>query len=226
MNNTIKNFQEKEIWKEIQGYEGEYEISTKGRVRNIMTGRILGGTYDCYGYRFVKLKGKNYKIHRLVALAFLPNPSKLPQVNHKNERKDDNNVGNLEWCSASYNTNYSSHNQSCKIKQLNKDGELIRTWESSHQIERETGYSQGYILKCCKGKYKQAYGFQWEYLDSSSQRIVNRPVAALTKDGEFVAKYKSAAEAARFLKIKKEYVSRCLKGTYKSIHGLKFVYLD
>lgn len=226
MENTDKNFQDEEIWKEIQGFEGEYAISNKGNVKNLKSGRILGGGYNSRGYKFVNLKGKEYTVHRLVALAFIDNPNNLPQVNHIDENKKNNNVSNLEWCSASYNTNYSTHKRCCKINQLTLDGEFVKIWESSHQIERETGYDQGYIIKCCKGKRKQAYGYRWEYVDPSQQHKFNQPVAALTKDGEFVAEYKSAAEASRCLKIKYKCVYFCLNGTYKSTHGLKFIYID
>lgn len=223
---NLNNSKEKEIWKDIDGLEGEYAISNKGRVKNLKTNKILAEIDNGHGYKQVILKGKHYLVHRLVALAFLPNPNKLPYINHKNEIKHDNNVENLEWCSASYNTNYSSHKQSCEIKQLTLDGQLVNIWESSMQIEKETGYSAGNIIKCCKGRHKQAYGFQWEYVNTEFQRIVNRPVAALTKDGELVAEYKSGAEASRCLKIRKQCVYLCLNGTIKSTHGLKFIYID
>ena len=231
MNNTIKNFQEKEIWKEIQGYEGLYAVSSKGNVRNIRTGRLLGGGYYGNGYPFVILykansKPKQINVHRLVALAFIPNPYNLPYINHKNEIKDDNEVSNLEWCSASYNTNYSIHKRYRKVRQLTKDGKLIRIWESSWQINRETGYDASSIIKCCRGKYKQAYGFKWEYADPSQQHKYNRPVAALTKEGEFVAKYKSAAEASRCLNICVQSIIDCLNGNYKSTHGFMFIDID
>ena len=215
-----------EIWRDIVGFEGLYEVSTKGRVRNKKNGKILGGG-NSGGYKQVDLKGKAYLIHRLVALAFIPNPQKLPQVNHIDENKGNNNVDNLEWCSPSENVNHSSYKQSCQVKQLTLDGEFVKVWKSSWQIERETGYRQGNIIQCCKRKRKQAYGFRWEYADPSQQRkVYNRPVAALTKDGEFVAEYKSGAEASRCLKISYPQIYRCLNGTYKSTHGLKFIYID
>ena len=226
MKNTDKNFQDEEIWKEIQGFEGEYAISNKGNVKNLKSGRILGERYNSMGYKQIKLKGKYYLIHRLVALAFIDNPNNLPQVNHIDENKKNNNVSNLEWCTALYNINYSSHKYSCKINQLTLDGELVKAWESSMQINRETGYSPGNIINCCRGKYKQAYGYRWQYVDPSQQHKYNRPVAALTKDGEFVAEYKSPTEASRCLKIKYKCIYRCLNGLYKSTHGLKFIYID
>ena len=231
MKNTDKNFQDEEIWKEIEGFEGLYEVSTKGRVRNKKTNRILGGGYDNIGYRFVLLckansKPKQIKVHRLVALAFIPNPNKLPQVNHIDEDKLNNDVKNLEWVTASQNQRHSAHQRSCKVKQLDKCGNLIKVWDSIMQIERETGYNQSYIIQCCKGKYKHAYGFRWEYVDTNFQRVMNRPVAALTKDRELVAEYRSVAEASRCLKISYTQIYLCLNGKLKSTHGLKFIYID
>lgn len=215
-----------EIWRDIKGFEGLYAVSNKGNVKNLKSGRILGGAYNQYGYKRITLKGKKYLIHRLVALAFIPNPYNLPEVNHKNEIKDDNNVDNLEWVSTSYNVSYSIHNQSYKIKQLDKCGNLIKIWDSIKQIGRETDYHQGNIINCCKGKRHSAYGYCWQYANPESQRVINRPIAVLTKDGEFVVEYRSAAEASRGLKIKKYCIYRCLKGLYKSTHGLKFIYID
>ena len=219
-----------EEWKPIAGFPN-YAVSSKGRVMNLETGRVLKNGIDGYGYAFVGLcngdgKPKNCKIHRLVATAFIENPDNLPQVNHRNEIKTDNDVSNLEWCTASQNQRHSIHQQSCRINQLSLDGEFIRQWGSSHEIKRELGFSASYIIQCCKGKHKQANGFRWQYADPSQQRKYNRPVAVLTKDGEFVAEYKSAAEAARCLKIRVSAIHFCLNGTYKSTHGLRFIYID
>ena len=222
-----KQFHEDEIWKEIQGFEGLYAVSNKGRVRNLKNGKILKNVIDPHGYLRIKLGRRNVRrIHRLVALAFIPNPDNLPQINHIDEVKTNNNVENLEWVSASQNVRHSIHQISCRINQLRLDGQFIRQWDSSMQIERETGYNQSNILKCCKGKRRYAYGFRWKYSDKSQQRKVNRPVAALTMDGDLIAEYKSAAEASRCLKISATQIYYCLNGTYKSTHGLRFIYID
>lgn len=221
----------REEWRPIDGFPN-YQVSNKGKVMNLKTGRILKNRIDSFGYAIVHIhkgdgtKPKQIRIHRLVAQAFLPNPLKLPQVNHIDECKTNNDADNLEWCTASQNVRHSAHQHSCRINQLTLDGQFIRQWESSHQIERELGYKCTYIIAVCKGKQQYAYNFRWEYADPSQQQKQNRPVAALTKDGDLIAEYKSAAEAAMCLKISDTQIRNCLKGTYKSAHGLRFIYID
>lgn len=225
-----KQFHEDEIWKEIKGYEGLYAISDRGRVKSLKSGRVLKPGINSNGYELVVLckngKQKNYTVHRLVAEAFIPNTDNLLQVNHIDECKTNNDVSNLEWVTASQNMKHSAHQQSCRINQLTLDGKFVKVWGSSRQINKELGYNASSIIQCCKGKYKQRHGFRWQYSDPSQQRKFNRPVAALTMDGDLIAEYKSAAEASRCLKINVQCVHRCLKGTYKSAHGLRFIYID
>lgn len=233
MKNTHE-FQDEEIWKPIQGFEGLYAVSSKGRVMNLKSGKVMKNNINPNGYAFVALyKGDNTKpkavtVHKLVATAFIENTDNLPEVNHIDENKINNDVTNLEWVSASQNQRHSAHTKSCRINQLTLDGEFIRTWESSEQIKRELGFNQGNIIQCCKRNknYSHVGGFKWQYADPSQQRKYNRPVAALTMDGEFVAEYKSAAEAARSLKIRVNSIHYCLNGTYKSTNGLRFIYID
>lgn len=228
----LNKFQDEEIWKEIQGYEGLYAVSSKGRVKNIDTGKVLKNNINNHGYVRIGLyngdgKRKWIRIHRLVAEAFIPNPDNLPQVNHKDENKTNNNVENLEWCLASKNIRHSVYQRSCKINQYTLDGEFIKTWESSKQIKRELGYHQSSIIQCCKGNknYSHVGGFKWEYVDPDQQHKFNRPVAALTMDGDLICEYKSAAEASRSLKIRYNSIRLCLNGTCKSTHRLKFIYI-
>jgi len=112
-----------EEWKDINGYEGIYQVSNLGEVRGLnrkdslgrdVRSKILKSSYDRDGYQVISLRKDNkkstLKIHRLVADAFIPNPHAYPQVNHKDENKENNYVSNLEWCNNLYNSNWGTRN--------------------------------------------------------------------------------------------------------------------
>lgn len=123
------------------------------------------------GYKQVCLtkdnKKSTKKIHRLVAMAFIPNPDNLPCVNHKDENKANNNVDNLEWCSFEYNTKYGTRAERCgkPINQYSLNGELLATFHTSKEAERQTGIYHSHILNCCHNKphYNTAAGFKWKF---------------------------------------------------------------
>ena len=158
------------IMKNIKGYEGLYGITTEGDVYSYKSKKFLKPVADCKGYLFVRLckdgKVKNYRIHRLVAEAYLPNSENLPQINHRDENKTNNCLQNLEWCDASYNTNYGTRNEKVSnskkipILQYTLDGEFIREWHSATDIGIEV---KSTICNCLKGRYKTAYGYLWKY---------------------------------------------------------------
>ena len=110
----------KEEWRDIKGYEGKYQISNLGRVKSLnykhtKKEKILSNVPDTEGYLLVSLyksgKKKPFRIHKLVAIHFIPNPNNLPEINHKDEDKTNNGVSNLEWCSIEYNLNYGTRNK-------------------------------------------------------------------------------------------------------------------
>lgn len=214
-----------EIWKDIEGFENQYAVSTKGRVRNLKTNRILVGKNNRSGYKFVSLNGKGYKIHRLVALAFIPNPNKLPQVDHLDENKGNNDVSNLRWVTASENQRHSAHQKSCQVKQFDKNGNLMRIWNSLSQIEKELGYFKQNISNACKGKLRYSHGYMWEYADSSSQIVMNRPVIVY-KGSEYIGTFASAKKAAKILGLCYTSVNKCLRGYHASNKGYIFKYLE
>ena len=117
-----------EVWKDIEGYEGMYQVSNLGRVKSLeryyvscrgltqlLHEKILKQYIKKTGYVHIVLckngVHKTYLLHRIVASAFLPNPDNLPQINHKDENQLNNTVSNLEWCTSSYNINYGNRTQ-------------------------------------------------------------------------------------------------------------------
>jgi hypothetical protein len=120
------------IWKDIPGYEGLYKVSNTGKIFSCVTNRELSVIQKKDGYTCISLcdkdhNKKQYRIHQLVAKAFIPNPNNLPMINHKNEIKNDNRVENLEWCNNFYNSNYGNRNLiiSQKMKGVSKSKEAI-----------------------------------------------------------------------------------------------------
>lgn len=164
-----------EIWRDIEGYEGLYQVSNKGRVKSLYKGseRILSPGIDGSGYMFVCLCHDNvrkyFKLHRLVAQTFISNQENKPQVNHKDENKKNNCVDNLEWATSKENINYGSHtersglNRRKTILQYSKSKEFIREWSGAAEVERLLGINHANIAQCCRGKLKSAGGFVWIY---------------------------------------------------------------
>ena len=174
-----------ELWADIEGYEGLYQISTEGRVRSLGNDKtrktkVLKANKNRGGYLIVRLwKGgtqKWFQVHRLVADAFLYCKDRDSlQVNHKNEVKTDNKVENLEYCDQKYNSNYGTAitrmlaNRTGiralkPVKQMTLDGKIIKTWSSTAEAGRN-GFCQQSVAACCAGKpkYKTHKGFKWCY---------------------------------------------------------------
>ena len=168
-----------EVWKDIKGYEGHYQVSNLGRVRSLSfksatrfsKGGVLTVMKDRLGYMCVNLSRKTFKVHRLVAIAFIDNPNGFRCVNHKDEDKTNNKVENLEWCSYKYNNNYGtrnariSQNGGRKIAQYSLDGELIKTWNSAAEAARHYKVRRTTIAGCCAGRQHTSCGFIWRFCD-------------------------------------------------------------
>lgn len=177
----------KEIWRDVKGYEGLYQVSSEGRVKSLerkdrfgrtVKERILNPGVNRYGYPMVCLyvggKRKMLKVHRLVCQAFHDNPENKPEVNHINENKNDNRAHNLEWSTRKENINHGTRNEraakgiakalSKPVGQYTRDGELIKIWPSAIEVKRQAGFSYGNISEVAKGKRKTAYGFIWKYV--------------------------------------------------------------
>lgn len=165
-----------EEWKDIPDYEGLYQVSNYGRVKSLKYGkeRIMKQRKRKDGYLLVCLYKdgviKSFTVHRLVASAFIPNPNNLPQVNHKDENKENNCAKNLEWCDRKYNINYGTRNErvakakSKQVFQYDKDLNLIKIWDSTNECGRN-GFDQGHVTSCCNGERKHHKKFLWSYIE-------------------------------------------------------------
>lgn len=162
-----------EIWKDIKGYEGIYQVSNLGRVRSFLRGGRVLKPHSTGHYLGVVLYKENshkaYLIHRLVANAFIENPNNFNEVNHKDENGVNNVWSNLEWCSHSENINYGNRNKKVGVRlgkpvlQINKNGNIVGRFCSIHEAGRNTGVDYRNIFKCCNGGCKSLGGYYWRY---------------------------------------------------------------
>lgn len=151
-----------EEWKDIEGYEGLYQVSDWGRVKSLQRehvkkDRIMKTSLDKDGYVRVCLRknnsSKTKRVNRIVAEAFIPNHDNLPVVNHKIENKTNNSVENLEWCTVEYNNNYGSRKNNYKktVYQYSKDGKFIAKFESTIEAAKSVNGNPSNISACCIG---------------------------------------------------------------------------
>ena len=181
-----------EIWKDIPTLEGRYQVSSYGRIRSLRVDgsigkmRSLSKTRDGYLHFCYVSNGKRnmMRVHRAVAMAFLPNPNNYPCVNHRDEDKTNNYCDNLEWCSVKYNSNYGTRNHRLSailgglnlkrktakaICQIDKTtGMVISTYRSIDDAVIALGLStRSHVSECYAGKRKSAHGYYWKYANNS-----------------------------------------------------------
>lgn len=177
-----------ELWNPIVGYEGLYEVSNAGQIRSIdrlvkhrngglakRKGGSIAITKNVYGYMKCGLskngEAKTWLVHRLVAMAFIPNPNNLPEVNHINEITYDNRITNLEWCESSYNQKYGTRTKRSGKKhrkiicQLNMFGEVLAKYSSLSEVCKLFNYRKCHISRCANGYEATAYGYKWKYIN-------------------------------------------------------------
>lgn len=177
-----------EIWKDIEGFEGYYQVSNIGRVRSLdrvierkgkparLKGKILSQVVNC-GYLYVGFRkngdGKYYHhaVHRLVGKAFVSGYKEGYDINHKDNVRSNNNAENLEWCTRSYNIQYMRDyfpridTQKREVIQMDLDGNEIAKYEKMNDAAKATGINVGNIGNVCQGRSKTAGGYRWRYAD-------------------------------------------------------------
>lgn len=178
-----------EQWKDIDGFEGMYQVSDQGKVRSVERtvkmkrggkeydmhhkGRVLRATVSKDGYEAVQLtkdsKPYTFKVHRLVARAFLHNPDNLPEVNHRDGNKTNNTVSNLEWCTRSHNIKHAFERglidkQNMKFnrkKVVRSDGVIF---DSLTEAADASGSHVSDVSMCCHGRLAHTGGYGFEFL--------------------------------------------------------------
>lgn len=251
-----------EIWKSVVGYEGLYEVSNMGRVRSLdhissnrlFKGKVMSqfniytpGKRHPFPYKQVKLtkngKDKMLLVHRLVAMAFLPNPQNLPFINHKDENPSNNRADNLEWCTPKYNSSYGglpqylSEVNGREVLQFSLKGEFVAKYVSLQKAQQDTKINASSILRVCKGRERHAGGFKWRYLIPTSEeekalqarqeKEEKRRVAQLSLEGSVIAVYDTLTDAAKTTKIPISLLSSCVSGKIHTSRGFRWIrYLD
>ena len=183
----------KEEWKDIEGYEGFYQVSNLGRIKSIERETYSGHNYSVrriekemistgyktkngYVYQTLLKNGqrKTFKLHRLVAQVFIPNPYNKPQVNHIDGDKTNNRSDNLEWVTRKENLNHAYKtglSKICPVLQYDLDNNFIREFRSIDEATRYMGKKyHGNIMQCCQSdKRKTAYGYIWKYKNKRNE---------------------------------------------------------
>lgn len=247
---------EQEIWKDIEGYEGLYQISNMGRVKSLpklkktptttfMTKEYIKSFSDCNGYLRVSLTkngiNKHCFVHCLVAKAFLGNANGLT-VNHKDENKKNNRVKNLEYLSIGENIRYGTGIQrSAKnrtdnpltgtaVNQYTLDGTFVKRYISINQAKRENNFHKENISLCCCHKRNPSNGFIWRYDGdydvSYKKKKFTKPISVYDINSNLISDFDSAVEASEYTKVSRSDICECCKGRKQSVNGYKFKYKE
>jgi hypothetical protein len=235
---------ENEIWKDIPNYEGLYQVSNLGRVKALervftrkdgieirRNERIVNQTLNTYYYVQLRKDRKNihFAVHRLVCMAFYPNPNNYPCVNHKDENKLNNNVDNLEWCTQKYNLNYGKCKESWlksfvpnfgrKIDVYTKYGVFVKSYNSVVEAEMD-GYNKNSIFKCLFGRLDSHRGLVFKKHGepfSYKNRSLNVFVKRISEMDGSEKIYNTIVDAAKDNGLTKDKLGAFYRGTQKNV---------
>lgn len=235
---------ENEIWKDIIGYEGYYQVSNFGRVKSLITGTIRKHGDNGAGYKFVPLskngKVTNKYIHRLVCGHFAENPLNKATVNHKDGVKSNNNVNNLEWATQSENSQHgfdtglinqksgSENTNSIPVLKYSLSGKFICEYGSITIASEQNKICTSNIIANCRMITNRAGSFQWRYKHDYKKEVFpiqlkkgngEIKVEQYTKDGKYISTFDSQTEAENSTGIKRGGISSCCRGELKTSGG-------
>lgn len=243
-----------EVWKNVVGYEGLYQVSSTGRVKNTKTQKILKPWKNDAGYFMIKLpskqkkRGKSFRVHRLVAMAFIDNPNNLPFINHKDEDPSNNNVENLEWCTNAYNLTYGTCVErrvktirdrygkwpsQKEVYQFSLDGQFVAKYDSVMAASQATNIPDNFISSCCHGWVTQTKGFIFVFeKDIGKAKLVKpnrafgrKPIQQYDTEGNLIETYNSAKEASFAVGVTQNAITRCARGESKTCCGFIWKYI-
>ena len=223
-----------EIYKDIEGYEGLYQVSNLGNVKSLhfknpknCSEKVLKTTNNKYNYPTIGLykdkKCKRFLVHRLVAKAFIPNPNNYPQINHKDETTDNNCVDNLEWCTQEYNLKYGTRME--RVSKANtgkkRSEETKAKFSAIHKGKKRLQTTKQKISIAKRGvKMNPTHR-------AKINQALKKPIGQFNKDNmELIAEFPSIIDAANKLKLNQGNISKCCMGnTYKTVGGYVWRFL-
>lgn len=220
------------MWKKIiyNKITTDYSVSDNGEVRKDTTNRLMKLQIQ-QGYSHVTIqinrKPKRFRVHRLVAEAFIPNPDGKPYVNHIDGNRQNNSVTNLEWVTPAENTRHAVDTglmlptRERAVVQFSLDGEKIAEYVSISAAARKTNSKDEKICLCCQLQREQHNGYQWRYKNECGEKLQKikeyttkpKKVAQINpKTGEVIAIYNSMTQAAKAVGGTQSAITHVIKG--------------